>query len=497
MRYKKLSLLVLSVVFIFSLKINALEARDISTEELQQMIAQLQQQIAQLQEQLSQKTQPEPEHWCHDFNVNLKIGDKSNEVELLRMALVKEGFENIFHSQMTPPESIYFDEQLASAVSGFQEKYAEEILAPWGLTHGTGFVGKTTRTKLNKIYGCEITKPYIKVISPNGGEEWKIGETYNITWESKGIDKINIGLQLFDSQKSIIGPAYPIVKNTDASKGIYSWNIKSSNIYVSPQINTTAKFYKISIVSTSFRNTGIGADESDNYFTIAKISEKNLPPVIDELSGPTQLQVNEIGNWTIKAHDPENGVLSYAVDWGDEIGVAETPVVKEQTIQTTKFSHSYANPKTYTVKFTITDNNHQTAESSISVKVVPEGEPYLTITSPNGGEEWEEGQTHIIKWKSTGVDKVNIEYGNGKSWHIAYNIPAEKGQYFWKIPEGTIKSYSGFVTGELSEFSAKIFIWDAENSSISDKSDDYFSIVSAEKEDPVSGTLSVNKAPRR
>jgi len=37
------------------------------------------------------------------------------------------------------------------AVIRFQEKYAQEILAPWGLTSGTGYVGSTTRQKINEL----------------------------------------------------------------------------------------------------------------------------------------------------------------------------------------------------------------------------------------------------------------------------------------------------------------------------------------------------------
>jgi hypothetical protein len=38
-----------------------------------------------------------------------------------------------------------------TAVIKFQEKYSSEILAPWGLSAGNGFVGTNTRKKLNSL----------------------------------------------------------------------------------------------------------------------------------------------------------------------------------------------------------------------------------------------------------------------------------------------------------------------------------------------------------
>ncbi|MBI4133186.1 peptidoglycan-binding protein, partial [Candidatus Uhrbacteria bacterium] len=44
----------------------------------------------------------------------------------------------------------------------------------------------------------------------------------------------------------------------------------------------------------------------------------NQPPTINSFSGPTYLAVSENGTWRIEASDPENGTLSYSVDWGDQ-----------------------------------------------------------------------------------------------------------------------------------------------------------------------------------
>ena len=106
-----------------------------------------------------------PTQWCHTFNVNLKIGDSDKspvgegEIGALRSALTREGFEiGDEHSSNFPA---YFGESTAAAVTGFQEKYKNEILTPSGLQRGTGYVGPATRKKLNQLYGCSKPRPYL------------------------------------------------------------------------------------------------------------------------------------------------------------------------------------------------------------------------------------------------------------------------------------------------------------------------------------------------
>lgn len=99
----------------------------------------------------------------------------------------------------------------------------------------------------------------------------------------------------------------------------------------------------------------------------------NKPPVISGFSGPTTLAEDAMGTWTIRASDPENGALSYNIRWGDEFnpgpGVAAS-VEAAQWLQTTTFTHAYANPGTYTITILVRDSSGQTAQTTTTVRVI-------------------------------------------------------------------------------------------------------------------------------
>jgi len=170
---KKITLI--GIVLSLSLIAPQLALADQSTDAL---IAKIKQQIAELTAQLAalQKTQDNGQSWCHTFNVNLKVGDEGSEVQALETALAREGF-SVEHSSNF--ESV-FDERIASAVTGFQEKYRDEILAPLGLKYGTGYVGKATRAKLNQIYGCSVTVKSSSLYITPSNFSLRVGETVQI-----------------------------------------------------------------------------------------------------------------------------------------------------------------------------------------------------------------------------------------------------------------------------------------------------------------------------
>jgi hypothetical protein len=124
------------------------ESQDIS--KLLAQIEQLKQQIAYYQQKINEilgKTQPIS---CQKIERNLYYGLMNDpEVRCLQQFLKSQGPEIYPEGLVTGN----FLNLTKSAVIRFQEKYKEEILKPLGLEFGTGFVGPSTRSKINQLLG--------------------------------------------------------------------------------------------------------------------------------------------------------------------------------------------------------------------------------------------------------------------------------------------------------------------------------------------------------
>lgn len=95
--------------------------------------------------------------------------------------------------------------------------------------------------------------------------------------------------------------------------------------------------------------------------------------------------------------------------------------------------------------------------------------PTVTVTSPNGGEQWTVGSAQAITWTaSSGVANVKLEYTlNGSSWTvIAASTAASAGSYAWTVP-GTASTL------------AKVRVSDAAQPRTEDESDAAFTITTS------------------
>ncbi len=231
-----------------------------------------------------------------------------------------------------------------------------------------------------------------RVESPNGGEALTVGQPFTIRWNIDGATLGGYGNNVV--RLSLIPQTVPCtvpyckeerpleVGNFKASTLSYSWTPPASLADAAYKLKAElsdgtcvplgAYPFPSGIATCLAMALSLAKDESDDWFKI-KGDSTNRPPVISSFSGPTTLKVNEQGTWKIQASDPENGALTYSIDWGEpQPGLssgARMDALDTSFRQTTTFTHSYANPGTYIVRVSVHDNANQAAQTSSTVRV--------------------------------------------------------------------------------------------------------------------------------
>jgi len=98
-----------------------------------------------------------------------------------------------------------------------------------------------------------VTSDRLRITSPNGGEIWKAGAYYNITWSSQGAVGANVKLKLWKG-----GVFHSWISGGTPNDGAFTWTV--------PPATPAGSDYKIQIYSA---NDASQADLSDGPFSIA------------------------------------------------------------------------------------------------------------------------------------------------------------------------------------------------------------------------------------
>ncbi|MBI2049950.1 MAG: hypothetical protein HYT35_00635 [Candidatus Staskawiczbacteria bacterium] len=481
MNYKKI---VLAVSFLAVFSLLFVPARPavkaITDTERQVLITQLQQQIALLLAQIAQlqAQQGITPAWCHTFNANIGIGVKEGnpEVEALVIALQKEG---IIEAGATFPDG--YDERLASAVVEFQEKYASDILTPLNLKRGTGFVGISTRAKLNALYGCRGTlpppplpptaQPSITVLSPNGGDIWRKDALYTINWQTSNIPNSNL---ITVSLRSEAGVEYNLSSVTNIQKRyVMNFQFPTPSMQLLPLGRYKAE------VKTILNNQNY-LDTSDNYFSIVAPTTTCVP------------------NWTCTAWnacasdqqtrscaDSNNcGVMTNSETQSCTQPPPPPPPLTEQCAGQNSPNYYQKGSVIYR-GVTLQDsclNSSQLAEYYCAIDRTnykyevyncPQGcqdgvcktaqpRPSITVLSPNGGEKWVMGSSATIKWTSSNIPathllEVNLRGSGGEVIPLLNNVINDGIEI---IPTVLVR---GFYKLEIQSFVGDYSVFDASN----------------------------------
>jgi hypothetical protein len=294
------------------------------------------------------------------------------------------------------------------------------------------------------------SSPTITVTSPNGGENWEPGSSHSITWSSSNLPGSYVAIQLYRSGSS------SFISNSTIDDGNYTWSIPSSQ--------TESDYYQVKIYSTTAPDI---YDMSNNNFSIGDGSSCSSTITVTSPNGGE--------NW-----EPGN---SHSITWsssnlpGSNVGIQ----LYRSGVYITSISSSTTDDGSYTWSISSSLAEHDdyqvmiysTSESSISdysdnYFTIESATPSITVTSPNGYEDWETGTSHSITWNSANLsgNYVGIQlYRSGSYVSSISSSTTDDGSYTWSISSSQTES---------DYYQVKIY--STSESSISDYSDNYFTI---------------------
>ena len=345
-------------------------------------------------------------------------------------------------------------------------------------------VGSNGNPEVQPVIEASIT-----ITAPNGGENWVIGSSHDITWIYAGtVGNVSIDYSI-DSGSNWIS----IISNTE-NDGLYSWTIPddaSTTCLVrvqetdgSPTDNSDAVFSIITtpppsniVISEVYYDT-IGTDSIEEWIELHNKSALTVDisgwtitdnyPAGGHITIPASTTMAPYSYFTVAANSGGfTNLYGYEADYyygtavalgnsGDALvlrnslssvldvvsyeggtseglptGWGSTTLPSASTGSTIVRSDVNVDTDTYA--------DWTTAGSNGNPQVQPVAAS-ITVTSPNGGETWFYGENHEITWASTGiVGNVDIKYSIdfGSNWIPIATDTENDGSYSWIIPSST------------------------------------------------------------
>ena len=307
--------------------------------------------------------------------------------------------------------------------------------------------GSGTQAQSYATFTIEQSKPYLVLTGPNGGQVWEVGNTETITWNAENIDTVTL---YFSNDNDRFWKR--IETGVDASTGSYKWLVPD---YPSTEC-------RIRVVNDM--DFALNAQSSavftvtlpDNAPWVRLIS----PNGFEEWQGGTQEDVV----W--ESQGSLNLSIGYSLDGGTTWNPVDNDIPSELGTYTLDIPWDINSTES---RIFIGDPDLQRNDwSERNFTILKSTDtPEITLTSPNGGEQWEAGGSYEIEWTSKLLPEVNIFYTYDYGIHfepIAEGVDASSGSYSWAIPD------------TLSVEECHIWIGDPDNDEISDASDEPFSI---------------------
>lgn len=299
-------------------------------------------------------------------------------------------------------------------------------------------------TPSNNSPGFTIIKaetPEIKVVKPNGGEEWYAGANDNIQWTSTNVENVKI------EYSTNSGASWTLITNNTPSNGVYAWN-------PIPGVFSRQCRIKVSNVAD-----GSLSDVSDSNFAILY---GNQMVTVTSPNGGESWAAGSRQNITWTA----SGINNVRIEYTTNNGINWLPIVDSTPSDGFYTWENIPSSASTNCKIRISDAVDLAPSDESDEFFVISPEPSIKVVIPNGGESWQNGTSQEIRWTSQSVANVKIEYttNGGANWTTIINSVESKGYYNWNpIPN-------------LNSLQCKIRISDANDGTPYDLSDENFQI---------------------
>jgi hypothetical protein len=261
-------------------------------------------------------------------------------------------------------------------------------------------------------FAPESSFQWIRLIAPNGGENWQqVSTTKTIYWSAAtSISQVNILLSVDNGVNWIMLNSSPVT----ASLGRYSFSV--------PSMSSAQCLIKIinTINSNQF-------DVSDTNFTISSSPSPSL-----FLTAPTNAKLQTGKTYYINwiAIGISNIKLEYSLNAGVDWQTIAASITAGMGTYAWLVPNTPAAACYLRISDTTSPSVYDWCDESFSISS-------LQLTIPNGNEIWGSASAHSITWTSTNVTNVKLEYSlnNGSAWtQIIASVVASTGTYSWTVP---------------------------------------------------------------
>ena len=270
-----------------------------------------------------------------------------------------------------------------------------------------------TNTKDTSNY-FTIRQPYIVLGSQNGGQTYVGCNSTTINWTGYGITNAYTIFLSTNNGATFTPIAYPAAYTTS-----YSWN---------PINNVQSGQCKLMISSS-----GAVSDTSNAVFTINQNTDVMLSSPnggeVWAVGGPTRIISWSFANmsnyyWNIE-YSTDNGATWISI--ANSYYVYSSPASYNWTVPNT--------PSSTCLVRVINTSNTCKMDVSDAVFTISPPVPFITVTSPNGGNTLYGNSSATINWSSgyltSSFVKLEYSYDNGTTWNTIINSTNNTGSYNW------------------------------------------------------------------